>query len=85
MDLTFLGLPEGMRLANPEFLLLFLLLAGIVALYILRQVRSAATLVFSAAPVARRIRPTLRVRLRHLLSDLSGEMPRPPQQPPQFS
>lgn len=66
MDLTFLGLPEGTRLANPEFLLLFLLLAGIVALYVLRQVRSAATLVFSAVPVARRLQPTLRVRLRHL-------------------
>lgn len=66
MDLTFLGLPEGARLANPEFLLLIVLLAGLIVLYFYRMQKSTATVAYSVVPTAKRIKPGIWVRLRHL-------------------
>jgi Ca-activated chloride channel family protein len=74
MDINFPGIPEGTRLATPEFLWLFLLLALLVAFYILRRRRSrsrGASIIYSTVADIRRVRPSPWVRLRNLPQALS--------------
>ena len=66
MELNFIGFPPGARLGTPESLLLLTALAVLVALYWLRQRRATASLRYSAAYAARRVKPSAWVRLRHL-------------------
>jgi Ca-activated chloride channel family protein len=66
MSLAFLGFPHDVQLANPEYLLLLILLAGLIVLYFLRQVSSTSSVVFSAVPIAKKVRPSGWVRFRHL-------------------
>ena len=66
MDLNLPGLPPGTRLANPEFLLGFIPLILLILVYFLRQKKVAASMIFSAVPRAKAIKPSFWVRLRHL-------------------
>lgn len=66
MSLAFLGFPPGARLANPEFLVLLLGLAIYIYLYFTRFQKRNAAVRFSSLQMAARIKPGLRVRLRHL-------------------
>lgn len=66
MDLNFPGLPAGTRLANPEFLLALIPLILLIVVYFLRQKNVRASIIYSAVPRARSIKPSFWVRLRHL-------------------
>lgn len=66
MDLSSIGFPEGTRLATPAFLWLFVALALLIALYILRRRKRGAAIRFSTATQAGRVQPSFWVRLRHL-------------------
>ncbi|HUX06737.1 MAG TPA: VWA domain-containing protein [Acidobacteriota bacterium] len=68
MDVNAPGIPEGLRLATPEFLWLLALLAVLIGLYIFRQRRGGrgASIRFTTVNDARRVKPSPWVRIRHL-------------------
>lgn len=68
MELSFLGFPAGSRLAAPIFLGLLAVLAILILIYFIRQRRASAGVRYSTVLEARRVRPTVWVRLRHLPS-----------------
>lgn len=56
----------GVKFANPEFFLLLILIAPMIAWYIFRQNKIKSALKFSYAGVFNNLHKSVRVRLRHL-------------------